>query len=165
MEKERNIFEVVRETRKLNEELEEITKLKEEAFEIFEVDRHSLKKIRNIYNNTWKKLESMGYDFGERYTHRLYIHSSNYPDDLDTTISKLERAVINRNEFLEYLEKNHLAGQVLKYIQTIEEDIAQHMKELDRIYNRFAQNTGEFSFIFKSPKIKEIIINKLLLQS
>lgn len=163
MKNERNILVVVQETRKLNRDLEEITKLKEEAFEIFEVNRYGLEEIRKIYEGSWKKLENFYYM--EKYTHRLYINYNDNNYDLDIAISSLERAFINRREFLEYLEKNQLAAQLLKYIQIIEEDIAKHMKELDKIYNRFAQTTGEFSFIFKSPKIKEIIINKLLLQS
>lgn len=71
-------------------------------------------------------------------------------------------ADINRSEFFEILEESKICEYVETYIKGLKEEISKQEKELNKIYQGFVKHSGEFSFIFNEPKIKELIINKLL---
>lgn len=163
MKNEKSIFEIVRRISELKEDLDSITKLKKEAFSIFERPNCSLKKILQINDSSWEELwdwNVIGDVEGER-KHNMYLQ---LPEEhtIRNAFLNLGSADINRNEFFKILEESRIREYVEVYIKELEEEISKQQKELDKLYNKFVKDSGEFSFIFKEPKIKEVIINKLL---
>ena len=52
---------------------------------------------------------------------------------------------------------------VKKYINDLTNEISKQRVELDKLYDHFAKYAGPYSFIFKDSKIKQMIIDELLL--
>ncbi|MCI8362484.1 MAG: hypothetical protein HFJ41_05085 [Clostridia bacterium] len=158
MQKNDNLLKVARKIVDLRKQLDTVTTLRDKAFTPFE-DRFyfSLDKISDIIF-AWSELSSWtrtsAYHYGT-----LIIRDYN---DLIAKFNLLSNAHINREEFRASQVAVKACEAVEKYIDDLTKEISKLEKQLDTLYNQFAKNTGDLSFIFKEPKVKDIIINKIL---
>lgn len=163
MKNENSILEIVRKISELKKDLASITKLKKEAFIIFEKKHCPLKKILEINDSSWEKLWDWNVigNVEEERKHNMYLK---LPEEhiIRNAFLNLGSADINRDEFFKILEESGIREYVEVYIKELQEEISKQEKEFDKVYEEFVKDSGEFSFIFNEPKIKEVIINKLL---
>ena len=81
-------------------------------------------------------------------------------DKIEVAFIQISNASINRREFAEELAEFRKA--IEEAIANIEKAIEKEEAELNILYNTFAEQTGEYDFIFKNPKIKKLIIDGFL---
>ncbi len=159
MEKEENIFEVMRNLSNLKEDLENITSLKKKIFKIFKGTTR-LEKINEIGDDSIDTLYYWDCSSGLRKCD-IYLK---LPEEsvIRDAFYDIKEANINRDEFYKILEESKIRECIESYITKIEERISEEQIKLDNLYNKFVERSGELSFIFKEPRVKELIINKLL---
>ncbi len=158
MQKKENILEVARRITELEEQLKTITELKEKAFT--PCNPNTYYKIDQLpdFLVAWSKLASWTHYKEERYG-RLTIKNYN---DLSARFNLLINAHINRTEFCNSKSIVEACEAVNNYIGELAKEILSQRKKLDTLYNQFAKNTEQYSFIFKEAEVKRIIVSKLL---
>lgn len=151
MQKKESILEVANNIIVLKNRLKTVTELKEVAFIPYVNDYfYDLKELDEI-QKAWHNLYRL--DFSIFYC----------IDGLNDAFNNLRVASISRKEFRENPSIIEACEGVEKFISKLKEKISLEEKKLNTLYNEFAKNTGDLSFIFKDSKIKQIITNELLL--
>lgn len=151
MQKNDNILEVARNIVALRNQLETVNELKEQAFEPCRFPNHYTLKQLDDFHNIWVKLY-----------HFPGIRIRNF-GDFESKLDLLSNAYISRREFCESPSVISACESVEKYIEEQTEEISKYETVLNTLYNRFANGTGDLSFIFKASKVKELIITNFLL--
>lgn len=159
MQKNDNLLEVARKIVDLRKQLNTVTELKEKAFAPCSPNSYFNLDELGEFISAWSKLCDWTSYTGNRHYGSLHIKSYN---DLMANFNLLSRAFINREEFCNSSVVVEACANVEKYIDDLTKDISKLEKQLDTLYNQFTKNAGDLSFIFKEPKVKDIIINKIL---
>lgn len=154
MQKKESILEVANNIIVLKNRLKTVSELKIIAFTPYCPDYfYSLSEV-DEFQKAWYKLFRLDY-----VCHYFY----NQFKDLDSKLNGLKVATTSRKEFSEAPSVVAACNGVEKCIAELKEKISVEEKKLNTLYNQFAKNTGDLSFIFKDPKIKQIITDELLL--
>lgn len=158
MQKNESILEVARRIVELEEQLKTITGLKEKAF--IPCNPNAYYKLDELYNYlvAWSEIANWTHYKEERYGS---LTIKNYTD-LSSKFNLLERAIINRTEFCDSSVIKEACEAVNNYIDKLSKEIISQRQKLSTLYNQFAKNTGDLSFIFKEPKVQHIIFDKIL---
>lgn len=159
MQKNDNILEVARKIVDLRKQLDTVTELKEKAF--IPCNPCAYYRLDELHNFivVWQKLASWtSYVACQHYGS---LHISDY-NNLVAKFNLLEKATINREEFANSPVIVAACESVEKYIDELTKEISMQEKLLDTLYNQFAKSCGDLSFIFKEPKVKNVIVNKIL---
>lgn len=159
MQKNDNLLEVARKIVDLRKQLDTVTELKEKAFTPCNPNSCFYLKELGEFISAWSELCSWTSYTKSGHYGSLHIESYN---DLMAKFNLLSRAFINREEFCNSPVVVASCADVEKYIDDLTKEISKLEKQLDTLYNQFAKNTGYLSFIFKEPKVKDIIFNKIL---
>lgn len=159
MQKKESILEVARRISELEEQLKTITELKKKAFIPLNPNAYYNLDELPDFLVSWSKLASWTSYTPNQHYGSLHIRHYN---DLAARFSLLERAIINRAEFSDSPVVKEACEAVNNYIGELAKEILSQRKKLDTLYNEFAKSTDDLSFIFKEPKVKNIIINKIL---
>lgn len=140
---------------RVKEDLKEILKLKEIAFKIFRKHHCPLNEMNSILEDGWNAL--LNWNDEEHYG---YLEIQDWRI-IDNAFNDVCTAIINRTEFVSILSESR--NGVEKYIQFLEAKIKETSEIIEKAYDDFiAINEGEFDFILKSPKVRDIFIKFLL---
>lgn len=159
MQKKESILEVARRITELEEQFDTITELKEKAFA--PCNPNNYYKLDELHNSliAWSNL----YCWTRHSTnHYGTLIIKNY-NDLSANFNLLERAIINRAEFCDLPVVKEACETVEKYIDELDNEIIKQRAKLGELYDSFANNARQYSFIFKETEIKRMIISELLL--
>lgn len=148
------VFNTLREFLCLKEEEQKFMILSENAFEVFKEDNiYSLKEILML----WRKI----YDWqNEQHSYKLEIQDWNI---IEQSIQKFNNKEISKTELLKRISASR--NNIIKYQSKLSEGKKEKLEILSNAYNSFfiySDSEKLYSFIFKSPQIKKIIINFLL---
>ena len=147
------LSETLREVLLLEKTLDELSQLREEAFVVF--DQAPLDEMNEVFKTSWSRLCS----WNGRHENLPALYIQSYCE-IEKIFINVTRAFINRQEFKDALSSSREA--VEKYIETIRSQLSEEEQKLQTLYNEFSQNAGDFKFIFESPLVKQLIIDKLL---
>lgn len=154
MQKNESILEVANNIIVLKSRFKTVSELKVIAFTPYCPDYfYSLGEV-DEFQKAWYKLFRLDYV-------RHYFYGQF--EDLDSKLNGLKVATTSRKEFIESPSVVAACEGVEKCIVELKEKISLEEKKLDTLYNKFVKKTGDLSFIFKDSKIKQIIIDELLL--
>lgn len=155
MKSEATVSETLREIILLEDSVKELTQLRDEAFSVFD-PLYPLKDFIKILESSWRKLINLG---GGTYKKIPYFCMHDY-GEIRGIFYDVTQARINRIEFKELLSKS--CESIEEAIRKIQSKLSEEEEKLDQLYKEFAQNTGDFQFIFEEEHVKNLIINKLL---
>lgn len=155
MEDKATLAETLKRVRMLEEALNRLSELRDEAF--FAFKNPSLNKMNEIFETSWKELFCWNLNHETDGVPHFYLqdYSTVQGNFLDVTDARK-----NRKEFADSLAESREA--VEECIEKIRTKLSEEEKKLDELYNEFVQSTGDFKFIFESPIVKQLIIDKLL---
>lgn len=158
MQKKESISEVARKIVDLRKQFDTVTELKEKAFT--PCNPNSYYELDELHNAliAWSELFSWTRHSANHYG-TLIIKDYT---DLAARFNLLTRAIINREEFCNSPVVIEACKAVEKYIDELDKEILSQLKRLDSLYDQFANDAGQYAFIFKETEIKRIIINELL---
>lgn len=159
MQKNDNLLEVARKIVDLRKQLDTVTELKEKAFTPCNSNSYFNLDELEEFITAWSKLCSWTSYTGSGHYGSLHIKSYN---GLMANLNLMSRAIINREEFCNSSVVVESCANVEKYIDDLTKEISNLEKQLDTLYNQLAKNTGDLGFIFKEPRVKNIIFNKIL---
>lgn len=157
MKNEKTVSEALRRMLWLKKNLKDITELKKEAFKVFS-DWCSIEKMESNFNEYWMQLI-----YWTDNTYNIEKHFGYMDLDankIQNAFFRLKNASISRKEFADTLEDSR--ENVERYIKELEAEISKEQEYLNELYDQFAQSSGDFSFIFKEPSIKQLIMDKFL---
>lgn len=156
MENKLNLLKTLQHLDFLNKTLSEVCELADKADMVFS-KRSSLKTIRELFDSSWKKL--LDYE----------VRCSGIPSGIDMqaydvinrAFLNVSDATIDRKTFEEILKPSSKA--IDDFINLVKEEIDRTENELSIIYDEFVKDSStDLKFIFKEPRVKEIILNELL---
>lgn len=155
MQKKESILEVANNIIVLKNRLKTVSELKEIAFVPCSPNYfYNLNEV-DEFQKAWNKLYRLNYVKGFFYKQF---------GDLDSKLNGLKLAVVSRKEFSDAPSVVTACELVEKCIDELKEKISVEENKLNTLYNNeFVKKAGDFSFIFKDSKIKQIIIDELLL--
>ncbi len=159
MQKNDNLLEVARKIVDLRKQFATVAELKEKAFTPCKPDSYFSLDELDEFITAWSELCNWTSYTESGHYGSLHIKSYN---GIMAKFNLMSRAIINREEFCNSSVVVASCADVEKYIDDLTKEISKFEKQLDTLYNQFAKNTGYLSFIFKEPKVKDIIINKIL---
>lgn len=154
MENKNAILETSRRIALLEEALNDIIKISNDAFKVFS-SSCSLSKMEKIFQTSWTELDCW-YEKYKDVPHFLFQDFS----EIERAFRDVTNAHISRKDFSTTLAKYRKA--VEECILEIHNELSKEKKKLDELYNEFAQNTGNFRFIFEENQVKQLIMDKLL---
>lgn len=138
----------------LEETYEELEQISEYAFSVF-TDYCSLKEMERVKENAWKKL----FYWNRNHENVPSLFIQNYVE-VERVFSEVERAIKNRKEFEAALAPSRKA--VEEALRLLEAELLEEKTKLNKLYDEFAESSGDFKFIFKEEKIKQLIMNGLM---
>ena len=139
----------------LEKTLNDLSQLRDEAFVVFNFV--PLDEMNEIFETSWGKLFSWNRKHEHEDVPNLFIQ--NY-SEVKGIFYDVTSARINRQEFADALTKSCEA--VEKCIENVRSQLSEEEQKLHELYNEFTQSTGDFKFIFESPLVKQLIMDKLL---
>lgn len=147
--------ETLRRVLLLEKTLNDLSQLRDEAFVVF--NYVPLEEMNVIFENSWKKL----YYWNRQHERENvpHLHLQDY-SKVKSIFDDVGRAHINRKEFFDALAES--CKGIEDCIEKVRSQLAEEDQKLHELYNEFTQNTGDFKFIFESPLVKQLIMDKLL---
>lgn len=139
----------------LEKTLNELSQLRDEAFVVF--DYLPLEEMNGIFETSWRKLAAWNRNHEHENVPALWIQDYS---DIQGIFCRVISASINREEFAKALDKS--CKSVEECLEKLRSSLSEEEQKLHEIYNEFAQNTGDFKFIFENPIVKQLIMDKLL---
>ena len=156
MENKPNLLETLKHLEILEEIITKVATLEDEATYVFS-RRCSLKKIGELFNSAWEDLNCFETDCSGIPSD---IKMQPY-DEIKRAFLNVQDATIDRKEFEKILKPSYEG--IENYIKLVEEEIARTKEQLSIIYDEIViESSGDLKFIFTEPRVKEIILTKLL---
>lgn len=147
--------EALRSSLELENALNELVEIRDEAFNVF--NNIPLGDLNRIFETYWKELFKWNQKHEYENLPRLFLQDI---EEVQEIFEKVTTAYINRKEFEEALTQT--CQNIEACITKMRLLLSAKNKELDCLYNEFAQSTGELRFIFEAYNVKKLIMNKLL---
>lgn len=155
MQKKESILEVANNIIILKDRLKAVNELKQIAFVPCSTDYfYSLGEI-DEFQRAWHRLFNLS-----------YVRNFSYKqfNNLDNKLNGLKVATTSRKEFSEDPLVVAACEAIEKCIDELKEKVSVEEKKLNSLYNnQFVKKAGDLSFIFKDSKIRQIILDGLLL--
>lgn len=148
------VVETLRKVILLENSLNDLSQLRDEAFCVFGAP---LDQINQIFKPYWKEL--LRWNSRHEGQGLPYLSMQKY-DDVNRAFIGISNATINRKEFEDALSTS--CENVDKCIEEIRSKLSEEEEKLGVLYDDFTQSTGDFKFIFESPIVKQLIMDKLL---
>ena len=135
--------------------LNELSQLRDEAFVVF--NNIPLDHMNRIFETSWEKLFFWQRKHNGKNLPNLIIQDYSKVREIFVNVTD---GRINRKEFADALAQSRVA--VEECIEKIRLQFSEEYQKLNKLYEEFAQSTGDFKFIFECPVVKELIMDKLL---
>lgn len=149
------LAETLRRVLLLEKALDDLSQIRDEAFTVF--NNVPLDEMNGIFKDSWGKLFSWNSRHERENLYGLFIQDYEH---VAATFCRLTSAYINRKEFKDALAESREA--VEECIKKMQAELSEEDQKLHELYNEFVQSTGDFKFIFESPIVKQLIMDKLL---
>lgn len=156
MSNKTNLLDTVKRIKTLESSLSQLNEWYDEATYVF-MPHCSLKEMEKSFEKYWAKLITFELHCS---TVPWYIDTQSYAE-VKNAFYDIKNANIDRKTFKETLKPT--CDGIEAYIKEVEKALTKESENLGKLYDKFASTSGEeFEFIFKEPRIKAIIISKLL---